>query len=456
MGVLLWTLQEYNVVMADQILYRKLLGEIIKLKSISTDSVYAGEIEKTAKWLEKLFGENGFRTQVITGYDNPIVIAEYVVSAKVPTCLVYGHYDVQPAEINDGWMKEPFELAEMDGRLYGRGVVDNKGQFLVHVATVISLIKEKKLGCNVKFMIEGNEETGSPAIEEFVKKNKDLLKADFTLISDGEMNLKQPNIEAGFRGGFNSTLTITSGKTDLHSGIYGGAVPSSALEMVKFIASLYDENNSITVEEFYDDVDEIKGMIKKNNEELPFDEPEYLKVAGVKALVREKGFDVNSQVALRPSIQVTGFQSGYVGEGYRNSIPARTVAKINFRLVKSQNPNEIIKLFREHLKKVMPDYVEYEFVATEPYEGIKLDLDNEIVTKTKQILEKVYGEKVVFKFSGGGLPIVTLFDQTLKIPNVLVPLGNEDCAMHAPNENYDLKYLDKSLSFSREFFSSKW
>ena len=270
------------------------------------------------------------------------------------------------------------------------------------------------------------------------------------------MNLKQPNIEAGFRGGFNSTLTITSGKTNLHSGIYGGAVPSSVLEMVKLIDSLYDDNNSITVKGFYDEVDEIKGKIKKNNEELPFDEMEYLKVAGVKALVCEKGFDVNSQVTLRPSIQVTGFQSGYVGEGYRNSIPAKTVAKINFRLVKSQDPNEIIKLFKEHLKKVMPDYVEYEFVATEPYEGIKLDLDNSIVTKTKQILEKVYGEKVVFKFSGGGLPIVTLFDQALKIPNVLVPLGNEDCAMHAPNENYDLKYLDKSLSFSREFFGSKW
>ncbi len=441
--------------MIDQSLYRKLLTELIKLKSISTDATFAGEIEKTVEWLGKLFSENGFRVEVIQGYDNPIIIAEYVVSEKAQTCLVYGHYDVQPAEIGDGWKHDPFDLFELDGRLLGRGVVDNKGQFLVHVATILSLIKEKKLAFNVKFMIEGNEETGSPLIEGFVRKHKDLLKADFSLISDGEMNIKEPNIEAGFRGGFNSTLTITTAKSDMHSGIFGGAVPSSVLEMTKFISALYDENNAVTVKGFYTDVDEIKGSIKKNNEELPFDEKEYLKVAGVKALVKEKGIDVYSQVGLRPSIQVTGMQSGYVGEGYRNSIPAKTTAKINFRLVKSQSPTGVAKLFKDYLKKTLPDYVDYEFEVTDPYEGIKLDLDNPVVERTRKILEKVYENKVVFKFSGGGLPIVTLFDEILKTPNVLVPLGNEDCAMHAANENYDLKYLDKALEFSREFFGTK-
>ena len=440
--------------MVDQTLYRKLLSELIKIKSVSTDSFYAGEIERTVEWLKKLFSDNGFRVEVITGYDNPIIVAEYMVSEGAKTCLVYGHYDVQPADINDGWKHDPFDLVEMDGRLYGRGVVDNKGQFLVHLATILSLIKEKKLAFNVKFMIEGNEETGSPHIEEFVKKHKELLKADFTLVSDGEMDIDQPSIDAGFRGGFNSTLTITTSKTDLHSGLYGGVVPSSALEMAKFISHLYDNNNAVAIDGFYKDVDEISETIKKNNEGLDFDEKDFLKLAGVKVILKESKYDVNMAVALRPSIQVTGIQSGYVGEGYRNSIPAKTTAKINFRLVKSQNPNGVVSLFKQYLSEVLPDYVDYEFEVTDPYEGIKLDLNNEIVAKTMGLLTKVYGKKAVFKFSGGGLPIVTLFDEILKIPNVLVPLGNEDCAMHAANENYDLKYLEKALEFSQEFFST--
>jgi acetylornithine deacetylase/succinyl-diaminopimelate desuccinylase-like protein len=268
------------------------------------------------------------------------------------------------------------------------------------------------------------------------------------LISDGEISGKNPVIELGFRGGFNVTFTIKTATNDLHSGIYGGAAPSAAYEMTKFLASLYDDDNKITIPQFYTDVQEIK-----EKSTIPFDEKEYEKITGAKTLKTEPEYDFHTQIGLRPTIQITGLQSGYVGNGYRNSIPSSATAKINFRLVKNQKAEVIVDLFENYCKKMTPDYVDGKLEFHHLHEGIKLDINNEYIHKAEKLLAESYGVPPLKKYSGGGLPIVTYFDDLLHVPQVLVPLANEDCNMHGVHENFDKKFLEKALDFSKKFFS---
>ncbi len=435
--------------------YQKILREFISFPSISTDSNFVSALRQTADFLQRLFQQHGFDCQRIEGYGNPMIVARYIVDPSFKTCLIYGHYDVQPANQDDGWASDPFAVVEKDGRLIARGIIDNKGQVLVHMATIFDLISAESLGYNVVLFLEGNEETGSPAMEQFVRDHRQLLQADFALISDGEISGGHPIIEAGFRGGFNSTLTVKTGHTDLHSGIYGGASPNAAFELSKFLAQLFDDNNRVTIVNFYDQVDEISVELRKQNKMIPFQFDEHQKTTGNKALVNEPEHDFYTQVGLRPTIQITSLSSGYMGEGYRNGIPYQASVKINFRLVKNQQPDIIVQQFQEHVRLFFPQHVEIDLVINDPYEGIKLNLDNDYVVKAKNVLEQVFGKQVFFKYSGGGLPIVTYFDQILSIPQVLVPLANEDCNMHAVNENFELEQLEKSLEFSRIFFSSQ-
>ncbi len=434
----------YNLAMDT---YRELLNKFISFRSISTDPQFAQHIEGIVSWLSETFQNHGFTVKRFDGYNNPIVLASYETDPSYKTCLIYGHYDVQPASIEEGWTSEPFEVHEDNERIYARGAVDNKGQVLVHIATVFDLIKQNKLQYNIKFLIEGNEETGSPKIADCIKDNHHM-QCDFVLISDGEINNDTPVIELGFRGGANTTLTIQTATNDLHSGIYGGAAPSAAHEISKFIASLHDQDRHITIPHFYDNVDPIDKA-----KPIPFDKKEYTKITGAKDTITEPDYDVHTQIGLRPTIQVTGIQTGYTGDGYRNSIPAKATAKINFRLVKSQDPNKIMEQYKKYIKDTLPDYVTHELQITDPYEGIKLDVNNEYVKKAEQLLEKSFGSKPIHKYSGGGLPIVTLFHELLRVPQVLIPLGNEDCNMHGANENFDKDILKKALDFSQQFFS---
>lgn len=433
--------------------YKKLLEKFISFKSISTSSEYEDNINKTVDWLEELFEDNGFEVKIIRGYDNPVITASFEVDADLDTALIYGHYDVQPAQKSDGWDSEPFELTQRDGRLYGRGVVDNKGQVLVHMATIFDLIKKNELKYNIKFILEGNEETGSPNIKQAIKDYKDLLDCDFVMISDGEITADHPTIEAGFRGGFNATVKIQTSDKELHSGLYGSASPSASGEMVDFLELIHDEDNSVSIDGFYEDVDEIDEQILDLHEQIPFDMDEYEELSGTKALLTEDDYDFYTQTGLRPAIVITGLQAGYVGDGYRNSIPAEAMAKINFRLVKSQDPEDMAELFNEFVEDNMPEYVDYEIDVASPYEGIKLDLANKYVESAKKYLTDAFGVDALVKFCGGGLPIVTHFDAVLGVPQVLAPLGNEDCAMHAANENYNLDVLEKALDFSYKFWS---
>src|SRR3989344_5378141 len=248
--------------------YKSLLSEFVSFKSVSTDKAYISEIQKTVKWLEKLFSERGFSVEVIKGTRcNPVVFASYETESAKETVLVYGHYDVQPANKSDGWEKEPFWLNEKKGKLYARGVVDNKGQVLIHIFTVFELIKTQEIKYDVKFLIEGNEETSNDELADIIKKNKSKLKADYVLISDGEIPYK-PSIEYSLRGGFNVTLKYITAKNNLHSGIFGGAIPSASYELSKFLAKLYDKNNKVSIPGFYVGVDRITGEQVKSNKKL--------------------------------------------------------------------------------------------------------------------------------------------------------------------------------------------
>jgi acetylornithine deacetylase/succinyl-diaminopimelate desuccinylase-like protein len=437
--------------MLDQ--YKKLLQEAVRLQSVSTSSQYQEQIKQMVAWYKNLFEQNQFSVKVIEGYDNPIILASYAADPSYKTVLIYGHYDVQPASKDEGWDNEPFELAERDGRLIARGAIDNKGQVLAHLVNVFELLKGKNLRYNVKFMIEGNEETGSPHLEGFIQDNQELLKTDFVMISDGEISGGVPNLEVAFRGGFNSALTISVGTQDLHSGLYGSAAPNAIHELSKVVASLHDSENKIAIPGFYDNVLPVTKEILDNNKTIPFSQEEYQRITTRKAMLAQDNYDFYTQTGLLPAIEVSGIQAGYMGQGYRNAIPGQASAKINFRLVKNQKAQAVAELFKKHVRAVLPDYADFEFMMTNPYDGVVLNIDNEYVQKAKSILESVWGRPAILKYNGGGLPIATYFDRILQVPQVLVPFANEDCHMHGANENFDLAYLEKALRFSKTFLS---
>lgn len=431
----------------------KQLSEFVKFKSVSTDAKFKDDIEKTARWLASQFESNGFKAQIVGGYDNPIVVASLVVSPKLETCLVYGHYDVQPAEKNEGWDTEPFTLTEKNGRLYARGAVDNKGQVFAHMFTVFKLLKAGKLNYNVKFIIEGNEETGSPSLAKFVKANISLLKADFVMLSDGEITAGHPTIELGFRGVLNTTIKLTVSDRDLHSGLFGGTTPNAADELTKLLTTMF-YGPSVNIPRFYDDVKKVPADVLAQNKKLPYSKEYFEDITGTCKLVTEAGYGFHTQVSMRPSAEITGLRAGYTGEGYRNSIPGSALAKVNFRLTAEQDPKRIAKLVATYVKKITPKYAKVEVEFDEASYGVKLDVNNKYVEKAKKCLKEAYGSEVLLKYCGATLPIVAEFQKLLGIPQVLAPLANEDCRMHATNENFEVKLVENSLKFSKLFFGS--
>lgn len=432
--------------------YLELLKPFIAFKSISTDPAYKDQCEKTAQWLGGVFQKSGFTVQYLQGpTTNPVVLAHYIVDPKLETILIYGHYDVQPAERADGWKSDPYEVIERAGRLIARGAIDNKGQVLVHIYTILELIKAKELKYNIKFMIEGNEETGNPDMHALVKKHKKELSCDHLMISDGETAKNKPTIEASLRGGGSMTVTYTTGKNNLHSGLFGGAVPNAIHELSKLLAKFYDKDNKVTVPGFYAGVDLIKADVVKGNKKLTTAQ-EAATLAGVRALLPEKGIDFFTQVGLRPTIQVTGIQSGYTGEGYANIVPASAFAKINVRTVASQDSTRVIEAIKKFILKHTPTYVDVRIDARDPYPAIKINTSSPVVTHVRALLKNAYGEDPVTKYVGGGIPIVGDFKEILGKDTLLVSLANEDCNMHGVDENFDIALLHRALAFSDMFF----
>ncbi len=433
--------------------YIKLLKEYVAFKSISTDLAFRKDMQSTVEWLTLVFKEYGFTVETWeTELANPVVYAKYTVDPKAETVLVYGHYDVQPAEKADGWTAEPFELNERKGKLFARGVVDNKGQNLIHIVTVGELIRQGKLKYNVIFMIEGNEETSNPEMTKLVLQKKAKLKTDHIIISDGEIIGNTPTIEASLRGGFNMTVAVQTASSNLHSGIFGGTIPNSANELSKVLAGLFDKNNKVTVPGFYDGVPTISPATKKVLRSIKTDK-EIMKLAGVKALTPEKGLDHFTQTGLRPTLQVTGIKTGYIGEGYANIVPANAEARINVRCVGKQNPEKVFTMIAAHIKKQLPLYVKTTITRTECSDPVVVDVESKSAKEVRSLLKKAYGKEPIVHYVGGGIPIVSDYKKTLGKDTLLISLGNDDCNMHGIDENFTVDLVKKGLKFSELFFS---
>lgn len=435
--------------------YKQLLSQFVSFKSISTDPSYKKEVEKTVLWLKNLLQNGGFKTKIWKGRkSNPVVFGNYFVSPKFSTVLIYGHYDVQPAKKSDGWKSEPFALKETKSKLIARGVVDNKGQILAHIVTAINLIKNKSLKYNVKFLIEGNEESGNADLPTLMKKNKKDMECNIVMVSDGELTNGKPTIETSLRGGFNTTLTYKTGKTNLHSGGFGGAVPNAAIELTRFLSNLFTTDGSITFNNFYQGVDPVTAQEKANNKTLTKESKDITKLAGVNSLLMPLGTNFYTQTGLTPTIQITGLKSGYIETGYANIVPSTAEARLNFRLVTSQKPQNVAKDFEKYVQQNTPEYVDFKISFTGFHNPIKVNTQNPYISKVEQLLKQVYGAKVNKKNVGGAIPFVADVKETLGADTLLVPFCNEDCNMHGINENFDKSLIEKALDFSKEFFST--
>jgi len=433
--------------------YKKLLSEYISFKTISTDISFQDQTGACAEWLKNLFTENGFNATLLHHPQiNPVVFAEYKVDPQAETVLVYGHYDVQPAEQSEGWGNDPFTIHEENGRLIARGIVDNKGQSMIHIFTVLSLLKNNNLKYNVKFLIEGNEETGNNVMGEIMQNNLEQLKCDYVMISDGEIPYS-PQIEVGLRGLINFKVKYRVAKNNLHSGLYGSVAPNSIHELSKLISKFHNLDNKLNIPGFYDDVDEITLEQVENNKQIARDQEELTRVTGIKTMLLPEGIDEATATGLLPCIHVTGIQGGYVKEGYANIVPAEAWAKINVRLVASQDPEKSVEQIKKFIKDNTPGYVDLDIEVDGVHPAVKVDMNNPKISDVSKILESIFNEDVQFKYCGGGIPVVGEFKNVLGVDTILASLGNDDCNMHGVNENFDINLLKKGLEFSRRFFS---
>ena len=420
------------------------LVDLLKVPSISADPAYKKDVNHTATIVKKRLEQAGCDTVEICETDGfPIVYAEKIIDPKLPTVLVYGHYDVQPADPIELWTSPPFEPVikttekHPEGAIFARGACDDKGQMYMHVKALEFMTSTNQLPCNVKFMIEGEEEVGSVNLGVFVKNNQDKLKNDVILISDTGMIANDiPSITTGLRGLSYVEVEVTGPNRDLHSGLYGGAVANPINVLTKMIASLHDENNHITIPGFYDDVEELSREERDEMAKAPFSLDAYKDALKIDAVYGEKGYTTNERNAIRPTLDVNGIWGGYIGEGAKTVIASKAYAKISMRLVPNQDWETITDLFKTHFESIAPAGVH---VVVTPHHG-----GQGYVTPTNSIgyqaasnaYETTFGKKPIPQRSGGSIPIVALFEEELKSKSILMGFGLDSDAIHSPNEHF--------------------
>jgi len=425
------------------------LKEYLSFKSISTDGNFNNEIQTCSNRLKELFEQNNFQVEVVSNYWNPIIIASYFVDNNLENGLIYGHYDIQNANQID-WRKEnPFNLYIGKDKVIWRGVVDNKWQTLIHILSIIKLIKENNLWYNITFILEWEEEIGSPWIMKFIEENKQKFKTDFILISDWNVVKNLPIIESGFRWWFNSKLEIKTANTDLHTWIYGGIVPNPIEELINLFSKLYDANNQVTIPYFYYEVEEFNVNQKILNSKIPFNQEDLTNFWISQTKLKDIDFYTKSWWL--PCVEITGISS-WNTEFFKNSIPNTATANINFRLVNNQKCDSIVNLFKEWIKNNLPKNIEYKLSFDQYSKPTKISLQNKFVDKAEKTLTEIYANKVIYLRSWWSLPIIDIF-QTHVSNNILsIPLANEDSNMHWVNENFDIDLIKKWLEFSYKFF----
>jgi acetylornithine deacetylase/succinyl-diaminopimelate desuccinylase-like protein len=423
------------------------LLELLRIPSVSARSEHKTDMVKCAEAVKQRLLEAGAdKAEVFPTSGHPVVYGEKIIDPKKPTVLVYGHYDVQPPDPLDLWHSPPFEPVIKDGKIFARGSCDDKGQFYMHIKALETMVKTNSLITNIKFCIEGEEEVGSAHLAEFVKNNKDLLKADVILISDSAMlSLENPTIDIGVRGLSYIEVEVTGPNRDLHSGVYGGAVANPITILSKMIASLHDENNHITIPGFYDGVVEATPEERKKMAAIPYDEQEYKEDLGVKELWGEKGFTTNERTGIRPTIEINGIWGGYTAEGSKTVLPAKAFAKISARLVPDQDSNKITDLLINHLKKIAPPYVTVEAKPHHGGEPYMTPIDSRAYKAAAAAIKDTFGKEPIPVRGGGSIPICSLFEQELGIKIVFMGFGLDSDNLHSPNEKFNLENYYKGI-----------
>lgn len=423
------------------------LFELLRFPSVSADPKYKQDVLKTADYVAQKLKEAGAeQVEVCQTAGYPIVYGEKIIDPTKPTVLVYGHYDVQPPDPLELWETPPFEPTIRDGKIFARGACDDKGQFYMHVKAFELMMKTNTLPCNVKFMIEGEEEVGSNNLGIFVKENKQRLKADVVLISDTSMlSLENPSLETGLRGLSYLEVEVIGPNRDLHSGVYGGAVANPATILAKMIASLHDENNHIQIPGFYDEVVALSQKERDDLNKAPFDEAEYKADLGVDELWGEKGYTTFERTGTRPTLEVNGIWGGYIGEGAKTVLPSKANAKISMRLVPNQTSDKITQLFKEHFEKIAPKSVKVKVTPHHGGEPVVTPTDSVAYRAAQKAILDSFGKDPIPTRGGGSIPIVALFEKELGIKTVLMGFGLDSDNLHSPNEKYDIANFYKGI-----------
>ena len=431
------------------------LGEFLRFKSISSDPVYKGESQKCAQWIVDYLKKMGAgETRILPTDRNPVVYGSIQQAGKdKPTILIYGHYDVMPPDPLEEWKSEPFEPVVKDGKLFARGSADMKGQVMVIFAAIQSIIARGKWPVNLKFLLEGDEELGSPGIVPFLEKHKDLLKADFVLNLDAGMVARdKPTIVYGLRGLAYFEISISDAEHDLHSGLYGGLIYNPIQALCELVAGLKDENGVIQLPGFYDDVKDLDEEKRKALNENDNADEYYQAQTGIKAVFGEKGYSNVERLGIRPSLDLNGIRGGYIGEGPKTVIPAKAFAKLSTRLVPDQSPLKVKEQLIQYMRENAPSQINWEvkLLATDP--SSVTDMNFYGAQCLARSLEKVWGEKVLFKREGISIPIVAHFQDVLGMESVLSGFTIPEDRMHSPNERLNLDLFEKGIEAMIDFF----
>ncbi len=423
------------------------LFELLCIPSISAQSEHKPDMQRCAEWLAAALVKAGAdHAEVMPTDGNPVVFAEKMVDPAAKTVLVYGHYDVMPVDPREEWRTEPFEPTIKDGRIWGRGADDDKGQLFMHAKAFEAMCATDSLPCNVKFMLEGEEEIGSPSLYKFCADNRDMLAADIILVSDTSMiSMDTPSITCGLRGLTYMEVEVTGPNKDLHSGLFGGAVANPANVLTRLVASLVDDKGRVTIDGFYDDVRELTPAERKAFNEAPFDLDEYKRSLDVDDVEGEDGYITIERTGVRPSLDVNGIWGGYIEEGTKTVIPSKASAKISMRLVPNQDFEKIAELFERHFRAIAPASVKVDVRFLHGGAPYVAPTDMPAYKAAEQAIADTFGKKPLPFYSGGSIPIISGFERILGIKSLLIGFGLAEDAIHSPNESYGLDQFFKGL-----------
>ncbi|MBQ6604779.1 MAG: dipeptidase [Tidjanibacter sp.] len=431
------------------------LFELLRIPSISAQpSLHKGDMVLAAEWLrESLLKAGVDRAEVMPTEGNPVVFAEKIIDPAKPTVVVYGHYDVMPVDPIEQWNTEPFEPVVKDGRIWGRGADDDKGQLFMHAKAFETLVATEQLTCNVKFMLEGEEEIGSESLYKWCEENKELVAGDVILISDTSMIAWDiPSITCGLRGLTYMQVEVTGPDKDLHSGLYGGAVANPANVLAEMIASLVDDKGHITIPGFYDDVRELSAEEREEFNKAPFSKENYMKGVGVEELAGEEGYTTPERTGVRPTLDVNGMWSGYIGEGTKTIIPSTASAKISMRLVPHQDYEKIAELFEAHFRAIAPPTVKVDVKFLHGGAPYVSPTDLKAYQAASAAVEQTFGRRPLPFYSGGSIPIVSHFEKALGMKSILLGFGLSCDAIHSPNESFGLDNFYRGIETIAAFY----